>query len=536
MRRLAPIVALALLISMIATTAVWAARRGQDLKTDEVPDDAGFVIAGSVNSAGTGIIRIFANRDPDTTVTYETLVQTFAPYGGSAVGNGIRVALGDFDGDGNDELVTASGANTPVKVFEMSSSGTVGAEILSFGGFTKGAYVATGDINGDGKDELVTAASKGASPKVQIRSDSTGAGAPTTIKNSFLAYGSTFKGGVTVALGNTDTSGGDEVVTAPASGKGKLKVFHDADNDLQVSDDPLKESFFAYGSGFGGGVFVSAGPIASVGTGGFDLAVGPASGARKVRILTDATAGPGATDGLVGDNPEFESFFVYGSSYTGGVRVGQGDSDGSGSLTEVLTEPGTGAGSRPLKIYDDSADANGFLSDNPREDQFVAFPGSVTKGAFVAFGKVQSGVFTFPGLAQTIFDNSSTIFEFTVPRSAGIIRDLDVGLSIAHSFDSDLDVTLTHIPTGHSLALFTDCGHNDDGFIIRLSDESGTDICAVADDPNDHAVTGNLKPEAPAALGTFDGEDASGRWRLVITDDSASDSGTLFGWTLFVAF
>jgi hypothetical protein len=90
MRRLAPIVALALLISMIATTAVWAARRGQDLKTDEVPDDAGFVIAGSVNSAGTGIIRIFANRDPDTTVTYETLVQTFAPYGGSAVGNGIR--------------------------------------------------------------------------------------------------------------------------------------------------------------------------------------------------------------------------------------------------------------------------------------------------------------------------------------------------------------------------------------------------------------------------------------------------------------
>jgi subtilisin-like proprotein convertase family protein len=34
----------------------------------------------------------------------------------------------------------------------------------------------------------------------------------------------------------------------------------------------------------------------------------------------------------------------------------------------------------------------------------------------------------------------------------------------------------------------------------------------------------------------FDGEDASGVWRLSITDDSTSDTGTLFGWTLYAGF
>lgn len=87
---------------------------------------------------------------------------------------------------------------------------------------------------------------------------------------------------------------------------------------------------------------MAEGKIQNAGTNGDELAVAPASGAKKVRILTDTTIGAGGNDGLVGNNPEFESFFAYGSAYAGGVRIAQGDTDGSGSLT---TEDASGRGS-----------------------------------------------------------------------------------------------------------------------------------------------------------------------------------------------
>ena len=116
-----------------------------------------------------------------------------------------------------------------------------------------------------------------------------------------------------------------------------------------------------------------------------------------------------------------------------------------------------------------------------------------------------------------------------------MIRDLDVGLNIFHTFNGDLDIQLTHVPTSRSIILFTDVGGTDEGFVIRLNDEAGTDI-GVADNPADGAITGQFNPEGPSLLTVFDGIDASGLWRLHVVDDTAAgaDVGTLFGWTLFV--
>jgi subtilisin-like proprotein convertase family protein len=268
-----------------------------------------------------------------------------------------------------------------------------------------------------------------------------------------------------------------------------------------------------------------------VGGGGADLAVTPASGTRKLRILTDSNA-----SGTMSDDPEFESFFPYGAGFTGGVRVAMGDTDGSGFFSEVLTEPAAGAGTRQLKIYDDNGDAGSFISDNPLSSAFTAFPSSVTAGAFVAFGKVRSGVFTYAGFPTTIPDASTMTSTISVPKSAGVIADLDVSLAIAHSFDGDLDVTLTHQRTGTSLILFQDVGSTNEGFNIRLNDEAGTDIGGASNPKPDGSISGTFNPEGSALLSVFDDEDASGVWQLTITDDSGGDSGTLFGWTLFATF
>jgi hypothetical protein len=90
------------------------------------------------------------------------------------------------------------------------------------------------------------------------------------------------------------------------------------------------------------------------------------------------------------------------------------------------------------------------------------------------------------------------------------------------------------VPTGLTLALFEDVGGSNEGFEIRLNDEAGTDIGSASNPKVDGPITGTFNPEGAAALSIFDNADASGIWRLTITDDAAGDSGTLFGWSLHV--
>src|SRR5262249_35255068 len=99
-------------------------------------------------------VRIF--MDADGNGTHETLAPKgaaqpvdFAPFGSGFTG-GVRVALGDFDGDGNDELVTAAGPGglPHVIVWELNPDGSVGAARDSFvpfaPSFKGGVFVAAG--------------------------------------------------------------------------------------------------------------------------------------------------------------------------------------------------------------------------------------------------------------------------------------------------------------------------------------------------------------------------------------------------------
>ena len=487
----------------------------------------GVLVAGSRTSTGIPLVRTFI--DQDLNGTYEKMVDEIVPYK-TAISDGVRVATGDFDGDGNDELVVAIDKAGKVKIFELGPDGEPGARIDSEAGFPHGTFVAAGDVNGDGRDELITSGGPNDGEKVKIRSDLDGDGRPDEVTDTFAAYPASFHGGVRVAAGNIDNSGGDEVITAPGPGdNGAVRIYKDADSDRAVSDNPVLDTLKPFGTTFTGGMFVASGAFQSAGSGGAELVVSRADSTGRTVLRTDSDS-----DGKVSDNPPFDQILGPYPGSTKGARVAAGDTDNSGFFSELITAPGQNTGTNPVRIYDDDADMGVLISDNPPTQSFTAFPGS--QGAYVGFGKVTSNVYTNNSFPQSIPDLGTVNSTINIPGSAGIVRDIDVSVNLMHSFDGDLDVTLTHVPTAKTVTLWTDVGGSNEGFEVRLNDESGTDIGTAANPKADGPITGTFNPEDAELLSTFDGDDASGQWVLSITDDSGGDSGTLFSWSLYASY
>ena len=229
---------------------------------------------------------------------------------------GVRLSTGDLTGDGGAEVVTGAGpgGGPHVRVFNAAFADRGGffAYGASFGG---GVDVAAGDVNGTGLDEIVTGAGPGGGPHVRVFAPN-GAGG-----NGFFAYGAGFTGGVSVAAGDVDGDGTDEIVTGAGPGGGPhVRVF-------EADGTPIG-GFFAYGAGFRGGVDVATGDIDNDGDDDIITGAGPGGGPH-VRVFR-----------LNGS--EITGFMAYSPAFTGGVRVGA--LAGDGAPRQIVTGPGPGGG------------------------------------------------------------------------------------------------------------------------------------------------------------------------------------------------
>lgn len=147
---------------------------------------------------------------------------SFYPYG-TNTSYGIRFALADLDGDGRDDIVTvpANGGNTLVKIFRMDGV-PFAKEWHAYGpSFSGGASVAVGDLDGDGVLEIVTGAGAGHKPEVRVfRADG------TVVHKGWLAYTPTFRGGVHIAVGDLDGDRRAEIITGAGRGGGPhIRIF-----------------------------------------------------------------------------------------------------------------------------------------------------------------------------------------------------------------------------------------------------------------------------------------------------------------------
>jgi hypothetical protein len=192
-----------------------------------------------------------AGAGPLVTITFQngTFVSFFA-YAPAFTG-GVRVALGDVNGDGSTDVITGAGSNggPQVNVFNVDNiTGAVSLQTSFFAFdepfFAGGVYVAAADTNDDGFDDVVVGAGAGGGPRVQVYAGSATGLVTSSTLNDFFAYSLDFAGGVVVAAGDRNADGDSEVITAPASNGGfNIKSF---DVNGNGNSPTLVDNFFAF--------------------------------------------------------------------------------------------------------------------------------------------------------------------------------------------------------------------------------------------------------------------------------------------------
>src|SRR5439155_1334402 len=137
------------------------------------------------------------------------------------------------------------GGGSHVRVFDNNGNPTAVSFFAYPPGFAGGVHIAMGDVDGDGFPEIITGAGAGGGPHVRGFTVDTSNGSVVPV-GSVFAYDPAFPGGVYVA-GRV----GLDVVTGAGPGGGPhVRTF-----DGQTGQGTAT-SFFAYPTGFGGGVAV----------------------------------------------------------------------------------------------------------------------------------------------------------------------------------------------------------------------------------------------------------------------------------------
>ncbi len=158
---------------------------------------------------------------------------------------GVNVAAGDFNGDGIDEIIAAAGTGGGPQVRIFTADAKVRGQFMAYAPtFRGGVDVAAADLDGDGISEIITGAGPGGAPHVRIF-DIGG-----NEINEFFAYATTFRGGVYVSATDADDENPGRIVTgAGIGGAPHVRIFD--------QKGVLQDQFFAYDTAFRGGVRVA---------------------------------------------------------------------------------------------------------------------------------------------------------------------------------------------------------------------------------------------------------------------------------------
>jgi len=218
---------------------------------------------------------------------------------------------------------------------------------------------------------------------------------------SFFAYDPSFLGGVTVATGDVNGDGVEDIVTGAATTASHVKVFDGATGATLAS-------FFAF-PGFSGGV--------NVAVAGGDVVVGAGAGGGPVFAGYDI--GSTVTQTF--------SLFAFDPSFRGGVQV-------AGSENLIAVAPGAG-GSAHVRVFDAATRAP--------ISSYLALPANVSTGVNIAMGKV--------GVTETVIVGAGAgAAPFVVTTEAATGNVIGSVLAFPTSFTGGVRVATTTTPAGQA--------------------------------------------------------------------------------------
>ena len=268
---------------------------------------------------------------------------SFFAYDPSYTG-GVRVALGDLNGDGTNEVICGAGAGggPNVRVFNVTPSrATMVANFFAFEPvFMGGVYVAAGNLDGNvsasghGIDDLIISAGPGGGPRVISFSGGSNYVNLNAQLCDYFVYAPTFRGGVSVAAGNVFGGVGtpDEIITGAGSGGGPhVRAF-------QLSNTNRPNSvleYMAFDPDFRNGIYVSAGDIS--GDGIDDIFAGSNAASNNPSMVNVHQSN--------GSNTLLYPF----GQFAGGARVGVARDSSNNEYLVVGTGPGVDTSL--VKIY-----------------------------------------------------------------------------------------------------------------------------------------------------------------------------------------
>ncbi len=327
--------------------------------TGTITNDDSIVVA-SVDAGGGPHVRVLDQLGNE--------LLSFYAYDASFAG-GVRTAVGDVDGDGTPDIITAPGAGRgpQVRVFH----GITGAMIRQFDaylpGMTSGVFVTAGDLNGDGRAEIITSPDMGGGPHVKIFN-----GADLSVLFQFMAYDPRFMGGVRVATGDVTGDGNLDIITAAGPSGGPAVAVYEVTPGAGTSIVVTEETrFFAFDPFYGGGIYVAAANFG--GNAAAEIIVGEGAGSSRVRIFRLA----GMTFDTSGVAIPLRQIDVF-PGFPGGVRVGTVERVGD-DTPDLLAGAGPSGGPR-IVVYDGQT----ILSTPTESQSFFAFSPGFGGGVFVS--------------------------------------------------------------------------------------------------------------------------------------------------------
>ena len=276
-------------------------------------------------AAGPGAAPVITVYDGTNGLTIASFLAFEATFSG-----GSFVAAAQLDGDNRAEIVVTpdEGGGGRVVVYSIAPGGAAALRSSFFGiddpNFRGGARIATGDVNHDGVDDLVVAAGFLGGPRTAIFNGTTVLSAPMRLVNDFFAFpgadAQSLHNGVFVAAGDVNGDGFADLVFGGGPGGAPRVLILDgalvaAGKSGEAQNNPVANFFVAGNQIDRGGVRVAVTDVD--GDNRADVAAGSGVGSpAKIRIYR-------GTDLNGGEPANFQDIIPFnGATLASGVYVG----------------------------------------------------------------------------------------------------------------------------------------------------------------------------------------------------------------------